>query len=134
MGADLQALLVEQVGFGRLEDPFEALALGLAGVDLHAVRRHFEKHGRALRRRHQRVGGAGNASDCHRGDEPASNASHVVSSSLRYLAATTSISTSMPGSARPDHDHQGRGRVGRLGEEAVAHRAVGRDEAAVGRG
>ena len=49
MGADLQALIVEQIGLRRLEGPFEALALGLADIDLDAVCRDFEQQRGALR-------------------------------------------------------------------------------------
>src|SRR6267142_3938017 len=101
MAADLQALLVEQIGLRRLEGPREALVLRLADIDLDAVGSGLEQQGRALRRRHQLVGRMGDTGDGNERGGPAGNRSHGVPSSGDHLAATTSTSTSMPGSARP---------------------------------
>src|SRR5260221_2081692 len=104
MGADLPALLVEQVGLGPLEDPFEALSLRFAGIDLDTVRRRFEQQRRAGRCRYQhRVGVCRKA--CTDGDNGRDGATdclfHLVSSSLAYFAATASTSTSRSGLTRP---------------------------------
>ena len=37
MGSDLPSISIEEIGFGRLENPFRPLVLGLAGIDLDSI-------------------------------------------------------------------------------------------------
>src|SRR5262249_12273433 len=92
------ALAVEQAGLGRLEDPFVALALGFAGVNLNAVSHRFEELGRAIRGRHRRFGGVRHRAQSPPGPPRPGGRAHAAPFPA---PPTTSTSTSMAGSARP---------------------------------
>jgi hypothetical protein len=57
MSAELSPLFIEQARLRPFERPLEAVVLGLAGIDLHAVGDHLEQQRGPLRRRYRRFVG-----------------------------------------------------------------------------
>jgi hypothetical protein len=58
MSAVLSPVFIEQARLRSFERPLEAVVLGLAGIDLHAVSDHLERQRGPLRRRYRRFVGA----------------------------------------------------------------------------
>ncbi len=102
MGADLVSLAIEQHRLRRLEGPFGAPVLGLAGIDLHAVGGQFKQQNGIGRRRHQaflaaRLEGAADQEEA--GGGVTSDLVHLRLHGFDGLAPSYSAATPSRGSA-----------------------------------